>query len=141
MAQKTEQKQKKGLSNTALAWILIIVALLLVIVPFAMNSGAEFGGSDDAGSEMVEEIKGSSYEPWIEPAIEKAIGHELPGEIESLLFCVQTGIGVAILAYGFGYLAARNKYRPKNAGTAEKAEPEEKTSPASPSEAEEQKVE
>lgn len=45
--------------------------------------------------------------------MEKVIGGEIPGEIESLLFCVQTGIGVAIVAYGFGYLVARKKYSPK----------------------------
>ena len=41
---------------------------------------------------------------------ETLLGGELPGEIESLLFCVQTGIGVGVLAYGFGYFAARKKY-------------------------------
>ena len=29
---------------------------------------------------------------------------------ESLLFCIQTGVGVGVLAYGFGYFAARKKY-------------------------------
>ena len=32
-------------------------------------------------------------------------------EVESLLFCVQTGIGVGIIAFGFGYLVARRKYQ------------------------------
>ena len=78
-----------------------------------MKKGAEFGGSDDAGSKMVEEIKGTSYEPWFTPVLEQMLGGELPGEIESLIFCVQTGIGVGILAYSFGYLVARKKYGDK----------------------------
>jgi cobalt/nickel transport protein len=106
---------KKMTNNTKLVIALICLALLLVIVPFAMNSGADFGGSDDAGSEMVSQIRGEEYEPWFEPVLETAIGGELPGEIESLLFCVQTGIGVGILAFGFGYLVARKKYKPVEA--------------------------
>ncbi len=89
--------------------ILIIIALLIAIVPLFALKGAEFGGSDDAGSQVVEEIQGE-YEPWFTPVLETIIGGELPGEVESLIFCVQTGIGVGIIAYSFGYLAARKKY-------------------------------
>ena len=59
---------------------------------------------------MISEIKGEDYEPWFEPILETFLGGELPGEIESLIFCIQTGIGVGILAFGFGYLVARKKY-------------------------------
>lgn len=96
--------------NTKIVVALLAVALVIIIVPFFLDPGAEFGGSDDAGSQMVEQIQGQSYEPWFTPVLETAIGGELPGEIESLLFCVQTGIGVGILAYGFGYFRARKKY-------------------------------
>ena len=30
--------------------------------------------------------------------------------MESLFFCIQTGLGVGVLAFGFGYLVARKKY-------------------------------
>ena len=40
-------------------------------------------------------------------------GGELPGEVESLFFCLQTGLGVGVIAYGFGYLTARKKYAQK----------------------------
>lgn len=92
--------------------ILLAIVLLIAIVPLFALKGAEFGGSDDAGSQMISEINGREYEPWFTPVLETAIGGELPGEIESLLFCLQTGIGVGILAYGFGYLVARKKYKP-----------------------------
>ncbi|HHV12224.1 MAG TPA: energy-coupling factor ABC transporter substrate-binding protein [Clostridiales bacterium] len=89
---------------------LLIIVLLMVVVPLFALKGAEFGGSDDAGSQVVAEIAGDDYEPWFTPIFESALGGEIPGEIESLLFCVQTGIGVGIIAYAFGYLVARKKY-------------------------------
>lgn len=97
-------------SNKKLVTILIIVSLLLIVVPFIALKGAEFGGSDDAGSKMVNEVTGKEYTPWFTPILENFIGGEIPGEIESLIFCVQTGIGVGIISYCFGYLAARKKY-------------------------------
>ena len=97
-------------SNKKLVTILIIVSLLLIVVPFIAWKGAEFGGSDDAGSQMVNEVTGKEYTPWFTPILENFIGGEIPGEIESLIFCVQTGIGVGIISYCFGYLAARKKY-------------------------------
>ena len=70
---------------------------------------AEFGGSDDAGSVMVEEIHGE-YEPWFTPVLETALDRELPGEIESLIFCIQTGIGVGIIAFIMGRFVERKKW-------------------------------
>ena len=92
--------------------VITIIALILLItfLPLFLLEGAEFGGSDNAGSEMVEEIAGEEFEPWFAPVLETMIGGELPGEVETLLFCIQTGIGVGIIAYCFGYLVARKKY-------------------------------
>lgn len=87
---------------------LLICAVLIAAVPFLALKGAEFGGSDDAGSVMVENICGE-YEPWFAPVLESAIGGEIPGEIESLLFCVQTGIGTGIIAFFMGRLYERKK--------------------------------
>ena len=100
----------KKKSNKTLVLVTIILALLIVLVPLFALKGAEFGGSDDAGSEKVVEITGTDYEPWFTPILEQIIGGELPGEVESLFFCIQTGIGVGVVAYGFGYLVARKKY-------------------------------
>jgi cobalt/nickel transport protein len=102
-----EQQEKK---NKTTAWILIILAIALIVVPLATQSGAEFGGTDDQGGDIIEEIEGGSYEPWAEPLMEKALGGEIPGEMESLLFCVQTGIGVGILFYYLGRYTERHKY-------------------------------
>lgn len=74
-----------------------------------MLKGAEFTGSDDAGSVAVSEIAGSEYEPCFTPVMKTAIGAEIPGEIQSLLFCVQTGIGVGVLAFLMGRMVERKK--------------------------------
>lgn len=99
--------------NKRIVFILLIIVLLIAIVPLFALKGAEFGGSDDAGSKVIQEIAGKNYEPWFTPVLETAIGGELPGEIESLVFCLQTGIGVGVIAYAFGYLVDRKKYSKK----------------------------
>ncbi|EGG90582.1 hypothetical protein HMPREF0491_00453 [Lachnospiraceae oral taxon 107 str. F0167] len=96
--------------NKKLVISLLVIAVLIAIVPLFMLKNAEFGGSDDAGSEVVAQIQGGEYEPWFEPIIETALGKELPGEVESLLFCVQTGIGVGIIAYYMGRFVERKKH-------------------------------
>lgn len=108
--EKTNKAPVKSSKNLVIG--LLVVVLLIAIVPLFALKGAEFGGSDDAGSQVITEIQGD-YEPWFTPVMETMIGGELPGEIESLVFCIQTGIGVGILAFSFGYLVARKKYSSK----------------------------
>lgn len=88
---------------------LLVLCLVLVISPVIALRGAEFGGSDDAGSEKVSEIKGEGYEPWATPLFEQMLGGEIPGELESLLFCVQTGVGVGVIAFFLGRFVERKK--------------------------------
>ncbi len=88
---------------------LLIIAVLIALIPLFTLKGAEFGGSDDAGSQAVSEITGTEYQPWFTPVLETWIGGELPGEVESLLFCVQTGIGVGIMAFLMGRFVERTK--------------------------------
>jgi cobalt/nickel transport protein len=97
-------------NRAGLAVVLILLSILIIMVPLFFVKGAEFAGSDSAGSQMVEEIAGEGYEPWFTPIMERLIGGELSGEMETLFFCLQTGIGVGVLAYCFGYLVARKKY-------------------------------
>lgn len=88
--------------------ILLIAIILIAFVPLFALKDAEFGGSDDAGSTVVEEVD-SSFEPIAAPLIENILGGELPGEVENMLFCVQTGIGVGIIAFCMGRLVERKK--------------------------------
>lgn len=93
--------------------ILILVIVLMAFIPLFALKDAEFGGSDDAGSQVVEEVD-SGYEPWATPIFEQALGGELPGEVESLLFCIQTGIGVGIIAFVMGRFVERKKWTKDN---------------------------
>lgn len=95
--------------NTKTVLGLLLLTAVLITVPVVVRRGAEFGGSDDAGSEVAAEIAGS-YEPWFTPVLETMIGGELPGELESLLFCIQTGIGVGIIAFCMGRMVERRKW-------------------------------
>lgn len=95
--------------NRKTVLLLLTAAALIAIVPLFALKGAEFGGSDNAGSEIVDEINGE-YKPWFTPVLETALGGELPGEVESLVFCIQTGIGVGIIAFFMGRFTERKKW-------------------------------
>ena len=99
--------------NTKTVIILLVIAVLIAIVPLFALRNAEFGGSDDAGSQMISEIQGEEYEPWFSPVLENVLGGELPGEVESMIFCVQTGIGVGIVAFVLGRYVERRKWMDK----------------------------
>lgn len=99
----------KSTDKKIIAVILAAVALIVLIPLFALK-GAEFGGSDDAGSQVVEAIE-ADYEPWFTPVLESMIGGEIPGEVESLMFCIQTGIGVGIIAFLLGRFVERKKWQ------------------------------
>lgn len=94
--------------NKKIVLLLLVLVLLIAIIPLFAIKGAEFGGSDDAGSQMIESIHGK-YEPWFTPVLEQMIGGELPGEVESLVFCIQTGIGVGVIAFFMGRFVERKK--------------------------------
>ncbi len=95
--------------NTTTVLILLLCVALLAVAPLFLKKGAEFGGSDDAGSVMVEEVTGEAYTPWFTPILESILGGEIPGEVESLIFCLQTGIGVGIIAFFMGRFVERKK--------------------------------
>lgn len=95
--------------NKTIVICMLVLTCVIAILPLLTLKGAEFGGSDDAGSQMISEIRGEEYEPWFTPVLETLIHGELPGEVESLLFCIQTGIGVGILAFFMGRFVERKK--------------------------------
>ncbi len=100
------EKKKK---NRLTVIILAIIAVIIIFAPLFLRNSAEFGGSDDKGNTLIEETD-PTYEPWASPLIENILGRELPGEVESMLFCVQTGIGVGIIAFIMGRLVERRKW-------------------------------
>mgnify|MGYP005815599579 FL=1 len=100
---------EKKKQNRLLVVILLIIAICIIVFPLFLHKDAEFGGTDDQGNTLIEETD-PDYEPWAAPLIENILGRELPGETESMLFCVQTGIGVGIIAFIMGRLVERRKW-------------------------------
>lgn len=92
--------------------VIMVAVVLIAAIPLFILKGAEFGGSDDAGSQVVESIE-KDFEPWFSPVLESMLGGELPGEVESLIFCIQTGIGVGIIAFLLGRFVERKKWEKK----------------------------
>ena len=88
-------------SSRTLAAALLIGAVLIAFAPLFLLKDAEFGGSDDRGNQLIETTD-PGYEPWASPVLETLLGGELPGEVESMLFCLQTGIGVGVIAFFMG---------------------------------------
>jgi len=75
--------------------ILIAILVGLFIAPLILQPDAEFGGADGAAEEIISD---QGYEPWFTPLWEPP-----SGEIESLLFSLQAGIGALIIGYFVGY--------------------------------------
>ena len=89
--------------------ILLIIVIIILAAPLIMYSGlgedeGYFGGSDDQGSDGVNESAGGNYEPWF-----KSFWEPPSGEIESLLFALQAAIGAIIIGYAFGYWRGQGK--------------------------------
>jgi cobalt/nickel transport protein len=80
--------------------VLITVMVVLFVAPLALNPGAKYSGSDDQGGELIEQIQ-PSFKPWIQPWWQPP-----SSEIQSLLFCVQTGLGALIIGYYIGVFKA-----------------------------------
>jgi cobalt/nickel transport protein len=91
-------------NNTKPVIILILLCVLIAVIPMALIKDSEFSGADGAAEEAIAEIS-PDYTPWASSILEPP-----GGETESLLFCIQAGLGAGVLGYGFGYLVSRKKY-------------------------------
>ncbi|GIW48647.1 MAG: cobalt transport protein CbiN [Caloramator sp.] len=85
--------------NRKNVFLLSLCAFLVVISLFVGSRGGEFGGADDLIEERIVEID-ENYKPWF-----NSVWEPPSGEIESLLFALQAGLG----AYFIGYYVGRKK--------------------------------
>jgi len=84
-------------------WMYLIGSLVLIgllAMPFVLTPNAGFGGSDDKGSETIEQIS-PGYTPWF------TWFWQPPEETESFLFAVQAAIGAIVIGYFIGYTRGR----------------------------------
>lgn len=90
-------------------WITIVALLLacviITVIPLLTIRDSEFGGADGQAEEAITQIN-PDYEPWAENPISPP-----GGETESLLFALQAAAGAGVICFGFGWLAARKKYK------------------------------
>lgn len=80
-----------------------VVVAMMMIAAVLLNPGSEFGGTDDSGGDVIGDID-PDYEPWFQSLWEPA------GELQTLLFCLQTAIGALIIGYFIGI--NRQKVKP-----------------------------
>ncbi|WP_027365338.1 energy-coupling factor ABC transporter substrate-binding protein [Desulfotruncus alcoholivorax] len=77
--------------------VLIGIVVILAVIPFFTQKGAEFGGADGQAEKVITQIK-PDYKPWFNSFWEPP-----SGEIESLLFAVQAALGAGFIGYFIGY--------------------------------------
>ena len=92
-----ETKEKVGLfakmtkARVMLLCFAVVSALMMVLAYFFAFFG-DIGGADDAGSETITDLN-PGYVPWIENFIQFSEEHL------TILFLIQTAVGILILAY------------------------------------------
>jgi cobalt/nickel transport protein len=79
-----------------------IILIALMAAPFLLKPGAKFDGSDDQGSQTIEQVS-PGYTPWF------TWFWQPPPETESFLFAVQAAIGAIVIGYFIGYTKARRE--------------------------------
>ena len=89
---------------------LLALCALIAILPL-VTLQSEFGGADGEAEGVVSQLN-PAYTPWAESILEPP-----GGETESLLFCLQAGIGAGILGFGLRRSAWPGRSSTKEAGT------------------------
>ncbi|WP_019241185.1 MULTISPECIES: energy-coupling factor ABC transporter substrate-binding protein [Bacillus] len=83
--------------------LLILFVIILAIFPLFLQKGAEFGGADGEAEAEIGNIA-PDYEPWFSSILEPP-----SGEIESLLFSLQAGLGAGFIGYFIGFSKGKKK--------------------------------
>lgn len=95
MNTSVKQINKKKNSNK-MNFVMLLLAVSLIVTPLILKPGAEYGGADGQAEEAITEIA-PEYKPWFTNIYEPP-----SGEIESLLFSVQSALGAGIIGYYLG---------------------------------------
>jgi cobalt/nickel transport protein len=78
--------------------VMIVIGLLFGALAYVASAGVQgMSGSDDRAGEVVSELTGGSYHPWLNSQLHPN------SEMERLLFSLQAGVGGLLLGYFFGF--------------------------------------
>lgn len=88
--------------------LLIVAVIVLAIAPLIFVRDAEFEGADGLAEEAIQEVN-PNYQPWATPILEPA-----SGEVESLLFALQAGLGAGVIGYIMGLYHGRRESLKQN---------------------------
>ncbi len=77
--------------------ILLSLVVALMVMPFFINHGGSYGGSDNEAEGLIGTLA-PDYKPWFSSLYEPA-----SSEIESLLFTLQGSIGTGVVFYILGF--------------------------------------
>lgn len=95
--------------NVKTVILLLLLCVVIAVVPMVtLGKTAEFGGADGEAEGAITEID-EDYEPWFAAPMEHIFPEGIPGEIESLLFCLQASLGSGVFFYCLGRLTMRSK--------------------------------
>lgn len=86
--------------------ILLLLAIGVVAISLLWAGGAEFGGTDNKATEIIE---ATQYKPWFDYLFAPS-----SPVVESFLFSLQSAIGSGILFYCIGYFMGRKSKKKAN---------------------------
>ena len=92
---------KKNQKDVYIAGFAIIAVMVVATLAYGNALGSEFGGSDDQGGNVIQEVSPSFTGPWWSGIFGD---YEIPGETESMLFALQAAIGAVIIGFFIGYV-------------------------------------
>ena len=92
---------KKNQKYVYIAGFAAIAVMVIVALALGNMNGAEFGGADDAGGNVIKEVSPGFTGPWWSGIFGD---YEIPGETESMLFALQAAIGAIIIGFFIGYV-------------------------------------
>lgn len=102
---------KKNQKYVYIVGFTVIALMVIGTLAYGSTFGAEFGGADDAGGDVIGNVSDNFDGPWWNGIFGS---YELPGETESMLFALQAAIGAVIIGFFIGYVYRGKKEESKS---------------------------
>lgn len=96
----SNQKKNSVLSGSVMI-LLILIVVFLIAVPLFINKDFAFSGADGNALDIINEVN-PNYKPWF-----SSIWAPPGSEIETLIFCIQSSLGTAVIFYILGFLRGK----------------------------------